>query len=175
MRQLLASVAVLKLHAPSRDFSTALGKISEPALRYSLVIVFLWIGAMKFTAYEAGAILGLVASSPLLAWLYTVFSQQGVSNLIGVIEILTALGLALGGRFPLLGLIGAAAAVLTLLLTLSFLLSAPGWEATLGGFPALSVVPGQFLVKDIVLLSVAFHLLVSFLKRAGCFATRMRS
>ncbi|MFA9475147.1 MAG: DUF417 family protein [Filomicrobium sp.] len=31
-------------------------------------------------------------------------------------------------------------------------MSAPGWEASLGGFPALSVVPGQFLLKDVVLL-----------------------
>jgi len=27
----------------------------------------------------------------------------------------------------------------------------PDWEASLGGFPALSVVPGQFLMKDVVL------------------------
>jgi reactive chlorine resistance protein C len=32
---------------------------------------------------------------------------------------------------------------------------APGWEASLGGFPALSDLPGQFLLKDIVLLGAA--------------------
>ena len=41
------------------------------------------------------------------------------------------------------------------LTTLSFLFSTPGWEASLGGFPALSVVPGQFLLKDVVLLGAA--------------------
>ena len=46
-------------------------------------------------------------------------------------------------------------AVLMFLTTLSFLLSTPGWEASLGGFPALSVVPGQFLIKDLVLLGAA--------------------
>jgi uncharacterized membrane protein YkgB len=31
----------------------------------------------------------------------------------------------------------------------------PGWEPTLGGFPGLSALPGQFLLKDIVLLGAA--------------------
>ena len=42
---------------------------------------------------------------------------------------------------------------------LTFLFSAPGWESSLGGFPALSVVPGQFLLKDIVLLAASVSLL----------------
>jgi uncharacterized membrane protein YkgB len=39
--------------------------------------------------------------------------------------------------------------------TLSFLLTTPGWEPSLGGFPALSALPGQFLLKDVVLLGAA--------------------
>jgi hypothetical protein len=32
----------------------------------------------------------------------------------------------------------------------------PGdWEASLGGFPAISVLPGQFLLKDVALLGAA--------------------
>ena len=46
-------------------------------------------------------------------------------------------------------------AVIMFLTTLSFLFSTPGWEPSLGGFPALSVVPGQFLLKDVVLLGAA--------------------
>jgi uncharacterized membrane protein YkgB len=38
--------------------------------------------------------------------------------------------------------------------TLSFLFTTPGWDAKLGGFPALSGA-GQFLVKDVVLLGAA--------------------
>ena len=45
-------------------------------VRYSLVLVLVWIGAMKFTAYEAGAIQPLVANSPLMSWLYAVLSVQ---------------------------------------------------------------------------------------------------
>ncbi|MFK7967190.1 MAG: DUF417 family protein, partial [Burkholderiaceae bacterium] len=55
--------------------------------------------------------------------------------------------------------VGAAAAVVTFTVTASFLVTAPVWEASLGGFPALSVVPGQFLLKDIILLAAAISLL----------------
>ena len=50
------------------------------------------------------------------------------------------------------------------LTTLSFLFSTPGWEPSLGGFPALSVVPGQFVLKDVVLLGVAVWLLGDILQ-----------
>ena len=36
--------------------------------RYGLVIVLLWIGGMKFTAYEAEGIRPMVANSPLMSW-----------------------------------------------------------------------------------------------------------
>jgi len=47
------------------------------------------------------------------------------------------------------------AAVLMFLTTLTFLVSTPGWEPSLGGFPALSANVGQFLIKDVVLLGAA--------------------
>ena len=73
----------------------SIAAFGDHVLRFSIVIVLGWIGAMKFTAYEAGAIQGLVASSPLTAWLYGVFDLQTTSNLIGSIEIATALALVL--------------------------------------------------------------------------------
>ena len=45
--------------------------------RYGLVIVLLWIGGMKFTAYEAEGIKPLVANSPLMGWVYRVMSVAG--------------------------------------------------------------------------------------------------
>lgn len=72
-----------------------LDKVAENGVRYSIVIVLAWIGMMKFTSYEAGAIEGLVASSPLTSWLYSVFSLQGASNLIGLVEVATAIALLL--------------------------------------------------------------------------------
>ena len=137
------------------------------ALRFSTATVLGWIGAMKFTAYEAGAIQGLVESSPFVSWLYNVFSVQGASNLIGTIEIATALLIVIGYKLPKAALAGAFLAIGTFLLTASFLFTAPGWEASLGGFPALSVVPGQFLLKDIVLLSAAIFLAGDALTRVS--------
>lgn len=150
--------------APIADKATSLGR---HGLRFSIAGVLGWIGAMKFTAYEAGAIEGLVASSPFTSWLYSVTSVQGASNLIGSIEILTALALVLGVKSARIGLVGAIAAAFTFLLTFSFLLTAPGWEASLGGFPALSVVPGQFLLKDAVLFAGALFLAGQELRRVA--------
>lgn len=147
------------------DLGEALDRLGKNALRFSIAVVLLWIGAMKFTAYEASAIEGLVQSSPFISWLYGVLSVQGVSNLIGTTEILTAVALVIGYRFSWIGLAGALAAVSTFLLTSSFLLSAPVWEPSLGGFPALSVVPGQFLLKDIVLLAGSIFLVGDSLQR----------
>ena len=149
----------------SLDFANKLTSFGEIATRYSVVIVLAWIGAMKFTAYEAGAIQGLVASSPFISWIYGVLSVQATSNMIGTIEIITAAAIAFGHLNKRLAVAGALAAVATFTLTASFLFSAPGWEASLGGFPALSVVPGQFLLKDIVLLAVSIGLLGKALAR----------
>ena len=143
----------------------SLSVFSDYAVRYAIVIVLAWIGMMKFTAYEAAAIEGLVASSPLLAWLYAVASQQAVSNLIGIIEISIAVALALGPFFRTAALLGALGAIVTFSITLTFLFTAPGWEASLGGFPALSVLPGQFLLKDIVLLAASLSLLTKAIQQ----------
>ncbi|MEO0820724.1 MAG: DUF417 family protein [Pseudomonadota bacterium] len=140
--------------------------IGAMATRVGLATVFGWIGAMKFTAYEAEAISGLVASSPLTGWTYALFDTITVSALIGSVEIVAA-GLLLAGLVrPLLGAIGAAMVAGTLLVTASFLLTAPVAEASAGGFPALNVLPGQFLLKDLALLGAALWLVARDLPRA---------
>ena len=129
-------------------------KLGEFLIRYGLVLVLGWIGAMKFTAYEAADIQGLVASSPLMSWMYKVFSVQATSNIIGVAEITAALLIAIRPISARLSAIGSVLAVCTFLATLTFLFSLPGWEKSLGGFPALSG-SGGFLLKDVVLLGAA--------------------
>ncbi len=151
--------------ANEQTLGQRISKIGDGAVLAATVTVLAWIGAMKFTAYEAGAIEGLVASSPLTAWLYSVFSLQGASNFIGTVEIATALILLIGIRHKTAAVLGALAAIATFTVTLSFIFTAPGWEASLGGFPALSVVPGQFLLKDAVLLGAAITLLGKALNR----------
>jgi uncharacterized membrane protein YkgB len=44
--------------------------------RYGLVIVLLWFGGMKFTAYEAEGIRPMVANSPLMSWAYGVMARS---------------------------------------------------------------------------------------------------
>lgn len=64
----------------------AIKKLGEFLIRYGLVLVLGWIGAMKFTSYEAAGIQGLVASSPLMSWMYKVFSRANVlMKVIGII------------------------------------------------------------------------------------------
>jgi uncharacterized membrane protein YkgB len=124
-------------------------------LRYGLVLVIGWIGLMKFTEYEAKGIEPLVAHSPLMGWMYGFLTVQQFSNGLGVVEVLIAILIGLRRWSAKASALGSAAAVLMFLTTLSFLLSTPGWEPSLGGFPALSAMPGQFLLKDVVLLGAA--------------------
>ncbi len=124
--------------------------------RYGLVVVFAWIGAMKFSAYEANGIQPLVANSPLTSWLYNIFSVQAFSNWLGVLEIAIAVMIAARPISRQISAAGSALAAVLFLGTLSFMLSTPPvWEGTLGGFPALSVAPGQFLLKDLALLGAS--------------------
>jgi uncharacterized membrane protein YkgB len=133
-------------------------KLGAFFIRYGLVLVLGWIGAMKFTAYEANGIKGLVETSPFMSWMYGVFSVQATSNVIGVTELLAAVLIAIRPLSPKLSAIGSVLAVFTFLTTLTFLFSLPGWEKSLGGFPALSG-SGGFLLKDTVLLGAALFTL----------------
>src|SRR6201984_2750763 len=141
---------------PSRSAALA-GALNRPGieiLRYGLVIVLLWVGGMKFTSYEAAGIAPLEMHSPLMNWLYVLMGQRNVSDLLGVVEIVLGVGIALRYVYPLVSGIASLLSVGMFLTTLSFLFTTPGWEPTLG-FPALSALPGQFLLKDIVLLGAS--------------------
>lgn len=146
--------------------SDQLERVGQFVIRYGLVLLLGWMGAMKFTAYEAQAIQPLVANSPLMSWMYQIFSVQALSNLLGTTEIAVAILIALRPLSAKAAAVGSVLAVFMFLTTISFLFSTPGWEASLGGFPALSVVPGQFLLKDVVLLGVSIWLLAEALKSA---------
>jgi uncharacterized membrane protein YkgB len=133
-------------------------------LRWSLVIIFLWFGGMKFTPYEASGIAPFIAHSPLMSWMHGVFGIQGASEVIGVAELSTAVALAAGAFIAPLSALGAAMSMATYLTTMTFFLTTPGVaESTAGGFPAISAFPGQFLLKDFVLLAGSLCLLVASL------------
>ena len=127
--------------------------VSSHFTRYSLVLVFVWIGGMKFTNYEAEGIRPFVENSPLMSWLYQIFSVTQFSAILGVVEIAVGLLIATRPVWPRLSAYGSLAAAAMFVGTLSFIVTTPGWEPSLG-FPALSV-PGQFLLKDSVLLGAS--------------------
>lgn len=140
-------------------------RIGGNLARYGLVVVIAWIGALKFTAYEAQGIQPLVANSPLMSWLYDVFSVNTFSALLGVIELATAALLAVKPWWPKVSIAGSVLAIGLFLATLSFLVTTPGvFEASAGGFPILSST-GQFLIKDVALLGVSAWTLGDALSR----------
>jgi uncharacterized membrane protein YkgB len=130
--------------------------VGQVVLRYGLVAVIGWIGLMKFTHYEAEGIRPFVAHSPLMGFAYSALSVDAFSALLGVVEVAIAALIATRPIWPRVSALGSGLAVGMFLSTLSFLVTTPGvWEPSLGGFPALSAVPGQFLLKDVVLLGAA--------------------
>ncbi|WP_158963186.1 YkgB family protein [Myroides fluvii] len=138
-----------------KEYSTYLSNSGHFFLRYGLSLVLIWIGILKFTQYEAEGIRPLAENSPFFSWMFSILSTQGFSNLLGFLEITTGLLIASHQLFPKLSLFGSLFGVVTFLSTLSFMLSTPGVIATGWSFPFISALPGQFLVKDFVLLGAS--------------------
>ncbi len=75
--------------------------------------------------------------------------------LIGTVEIILGLMIATRPFAPQISALGSLGAIITFLLTLSFVLTTPGvWQPGYG-FPFPSPMPGQFLLKDVLLLGAA--------------------
>ncbi|MGO4444516.1 YkgB family protein [Mycobacterium sp. 2YAF39] len=124
-------------------------------VRYGLVVVLLWYGGLKFMTYEAEGIVPLVSESPLMSWVYDVFSVYTFSALLGVFEIAAAVLLAVKPWWPRVSVGGSLLAIALFLSTISFMFTTPGvFEDSQGGFPALSLT-GGFLMKDIALLGIS--------------------
>jgi uncharacterized membrane protein YkgB len=117
-------------------------------LRYGVVLLLVVFGGTKFTAWEAANIQPLVSNSPLMSWLPAVLGLQGASDLIGVIEIASGLAIATRRLAPAISAAGSLAAVVTFLVTVSFLFTTPG--ALSPKHPA-----SAFLMKDLVLLGAS--------------------
>jgi len=139
--------------APVRQHT--LDTLGALTARYGLVIVIAWFGALKFMHYEAEGIRPLVSASPFMGWLYDIFSTYTFSVLLGIFELAAAVLLAVKPWWPRVSVLGSLLAITLFLATISFLFSTPGvFEASAGGFPALSAV-GGFLIKDVALLGVS--------------------
>jgi|SRR5712671_5302905 len=130
-------------------------------LRWSMVAIFIWFGIQKFTPYAAEAIAPLIANSPFMSWL-SVFGVRGEA--IGTIELTIVAVLIVGSVIAMASAVGAAMACVTFLLTTSFVFSTPGiTQKSSTGFPIVSTLLGQFLLKDIALLAASLTLLLASL------------
>ena len=169
-------------------FAASTQKLGINLIRVSILVIFVWIGSLKFWNYEAEGIVPFVANSPFMSFFYSksvpeykeyklkegefnetkhqwhvenntyVFSY-GLGILIITIGILTFLGLF----FPKIGLTGAILTIIMTVGTLSFLVTTPEvWVPDLGsgehGFPLLTGA-GRLVIKDTANLAGAVVIL----------------
>ena len=138
--------------------------ISRAGLYVSLAIIYAWFGGMKFTEYEANGLVPLVENSPLLSWFYALFSVRGFSTFLGFLELSIGLLIALRLASPIFSVAGGFLSAGLFVTTVSFMISTPGVIVPELGAPAISVAPGQFLLKDVGLFAASFWVFVDSLK-----------
>lgn len=84
---------------------------AELMVRYSLVLLFAWLGLLKFQQAEAERIQALVEPSLLVSWVYDIFTVRAFSGLLGLCELAFALLLALRPWSPRAAFLGGLGAV----------------------------------------------------------------
>lgn len=136
-------------------FTSGLKSFGIKFIRVAILVVFVWIGGLKYFHYEADGIVPFVANSPFMSFFYakgapeykehknaegtyvpenrewheannTYTFSYGLGALIMSIGILVFLGIF----FPKVGIIGDALAIIMTLGTLSFLVTTPGSMGT---------------------------------------------
>lgn len=157
-------------------------------MRVAILVIFVWIGGLKYYAYEADGIVPFVANSPLMSFFYKYdapdykkhMNAEGVykaenrewhkqnntyifSYGLGALIVSIGLLVFLGMFSPKIGLVGEILAIIMTLGTLSFLVTTPEvWVPNLGdsdfGFPFLSG-RGRLVIKDVAILAGAVILL----------------
>ena len=136
-----------------RMTSNSVTRVGQMVSTYGLVVVLAWIGVGKYVKMESRV---LIDHSPLMSWIYHFLSVGAVAAALGTMEIVAAVLIAVRPLWPTVSAIGSALAIVLFLGTLSFLFTTPGVIATHAGpIPVLSGMPGQFLLKDLVLIGVS--------------------
>jgi uncharacterized membrane protein YkgB len=153
-------------------------------IRVAILIIFVWIGGLKFYHYEAEGIVPFVANSPFMSFFYTKQAPEyktyklkegefdkakaewhqanntyGFSKGLGVMIMSIGVLTFLGIFFPRVGLVGAGLVVIMTIGTLSFLVTTPEcWVPDLGsgehGFPLLTGA-GRLVIKDVAIIAGA--------------------
>lgn len=171
MKTLTAANYTLDGNTQKRSLGVTTMNLGIFGVYIALAVIYFWFGGMKFTHYEAQGLVPLVGNSPLLGWVYKIFSVDIFSGLLGILEV--SIGALILGRFvsPKLSILGGALSAGLFVTTVSFMFSTPGVFEPGLGFPAITIAPGQFLLKDIGLLAasifVAGHSLVELESRSN--------
>ncbi|WP_291286715.1 DUF417 family protein [Flavobacterium sp.] len=160
-----------------------LDQLGKKAVRAGIVVVFLWIGGLKFFTYEADGIVPFVANSPFMSFFYDHPSEYkeyankegeliaknhewhlenntyGFANGLGILLIGIGILVAIHQWAPLASMIGSILVFILTIGTLSFLVTTPeSWVPHLTddqyGFPYLSG-RGRLVLKDIVILGAS--------------------
>ena len=152
-------------------------KLGINLIRVAILIIFVWIGGLKFWNYEAEGIVPFVANSPFMSFFYTKSAPEykeyklkegefneakhqwhvenntyGFSHGLGILTFLSIFS-------PKIGLVGAGLAIIMTIGTLSFLVTTPEvWVPDLGsgehGFPLLTGA-GRLVIKDTAIIAGA--------------------
>ncbi len=163
-------------------------------IRVAVLVIFVWIGGLKFWNYEAEGIVPFVANSPFMSFFYNSKAPEykqyklpegsfdpakhewhernntyGFSHGLGVLIMSIGILTFLGFFSARVGLVGELLAVVMTLGTLSFLATTPEvWVPDLGsgefGFPLLSGA-GRLVIKDTAILAGVVVLLSDTARR----------
>jgi uncharacterized membrane protein YkgB len=126
--------------------SQLIARISYPFLRIAMGIVLVWIGGLKFV--DPSPVVGLIGASP-----FAFLASNSFVYLLGVAEVIVGALLFANIKVQYVG-------ILTMGLfvgTLAILILTPKVAYGDAGFPLLSL-PGEFLLKDIVLMAASASL-----------------
>ena len=139
--------------------------------RAVMVIIFFFFGYQKWFPYEAQGLIPYISNGPLISWMYPVFGVRGATYFLGVSEWVFGALVFWGFWNKKAGILGALGSCFSFIATVTIIPFFPdGWAASAGGFPAMTEHVA-FLMKDLVLLVVSFHLLREDVRRASHPAT----
>lgn len=151
-------------------------------MRVAILVIFVWIGGLKFMNYEAEGIVPFVANSPFMSFFYTKSAPEyktyklkegelnqkkqawhkenntyGFSHGLGILIVSIGILTFLGFFSTRIGMVGEILVIIMTIGTLSFLVTTPEcWVPDLGsgehGFPLLSGA-GRLVIKDLAIIS----------------------
>jgi uncharacterized membrane protein YkgB len=123
-----------------------ISRIAYPFLRIAMGIVLIWIGGLKFV--DPSPVVGLIGASP-----FAPLASNGFVYMLGVGEVIVGVLLWANIQVKYVGILNMGLFVGTI----AILILTPKVAYGDAGFPLLSL-PGEFLLKDIVLMAASASL-----------------